>query len=256
MKRVKLLEPLRLNKEQLEIVKNIQSSLYNDLLNLHAKIDFEHFFYGIFIVFLTKTPNVQLNWDLMNAFNFENFYVYDKLNDTEFIEQAIQNEIIVKFKQNKNRLFTIKEIDEKIRASDTFPNICDDNKQMTYAQFFEEKYGLKTIDINQPLAELAQYHLNLNFLLKSSNFKKERPEKKRKFKELFLLEHIFFLPFTKNQTNTLIMCPAVIHRLDCLFRASKLKNQIEMHIVKDLNITNVSEEYRFIFFYMKTKHFF
>ena len=234
---------MRLNKQQLEVVKNIQSSLYNDLLNLQSKIEFENFFYGIFIVFLTQAPDFQLDWKLMNSFDFGKCSLYEKRNEPDCIEQIIENKNIVKFKSNRNRLFIIKQIEETVRASNNFPKKCDNDEQITFAQFFKEKYGLETTEISQPLVELTQVEISLNFLLKPIVFKKEKPEKIRKFKELFLLEHVIILPFTKSQTNTLTLCPAVIHRLDCLFRALKLKNLIEIQITKDLNITNVSGDF-------------
>jgi hypothetical protein len=233
---IRLSEPLRLDKKQLGIVKNIQSSLYNELFNLRVNLDYENFFYGIFIIFLTHTPNIQLDWDLMNAFNFEKFTVYEKLSEPGYIEQAIRNQNIVKFKRNKNRIFCIKQIEKTLKASSKFLKLTN---EIAYSQYFEEKYGLETSDKDQSLIELIQVDYNLNFLLKTINFKKEKPDKIRKYPEFFLSEHVFFLPFTKKQTYTLILVPAIIHRLDCLLRALKLKNQIEMQIIKDLNITNV-----------------
>jgi hypothetical protein len=237
VKQIRLSEPLRLDKKQLEIVKNIQSCLYNDLINLRVNLDFENFFYGIFIIFLTHTPSIQLDWDLMNAFNFEKPTVYEKLGEPGYIEQAIRNQNLVKFKQNKNRIFNIKQIEQTLKASSKFLKLTD---EITFSQYFEEKYRLQTSYKDQSLVELVQVECNLNYLLKTINFKKEKPDKIRKYPELFLSEHVYFLPFTKKQTYTLIMVPAIIHRFDCLLRALKLKNQIEMQIIKDLNITNVS----------------
>ena len=233
------LDNLQLNKDQMNVVKNIQFTIYNDMLNIKTKIDYENFLYGFFIVFMTSSGH-QLNWDLMNELNLKNFTVYEKLNDPKYLEKVIREQNLVKLKWNKNRFFKIKKIEEGLNASCSFPKIMDDERKLNFAEYFSEKCGLETKDLKQPLVELNPISVNLNFLLKTTNFKKEKREKIRKYRELFIAENFLIFPFKENQIYTIIILPTVIHRLNSLLKAIRLKDQIEKHIIKDLNVLNVS----------------
>jgi hypothetical protein len=205
-------------------------------------IDFENFHYGAFVAFLKKDSsenfNLELDWDYMNKLNFEKFTVYDKLKDLNFIEKAIENKNLVNFNSNKKRLVIIKEVNYHLNEATPFPK-QENGSMLTYADYFREKYSIEAEKKNQPLVEINQTEMNSNFLLKTPEFKKARSQKKRKYQEFFLAEHLNILPFTQNQMCTLFMLPVVFYRLNCLLKALKLKNIIEKQIINDLNIVNV-----------------
>jgi hypothetical protein len=249
VKRVNTLKNLRLTEEQIEVLKRLQTSIYNDLLNLKAKLNFDSYLYGICIVFLThdkqSQANASLDWDLMMKLDFEKLTLYQGLmQDPQFVDEIARTKRVVKFKPNKRRLFTVKEICPYTKASSPFPRQANPlEKPKSFADYFDEKYpNCATLDevMEQPLVELTAFDLNLNFLLKTSNFKKDKSSeiKQRKYQECFIIDHVFYLPFSQAQTCTLNMVPTIIHRVDSLLKASKLKNQIERQIVSDLNIVN------------------
>ena len=232
-------ETIRLDRKQLETLKKIQTIMYNDMLNIRVDLVFEDFFYGLFVVFL-KSTNSSIDWDLMNELDVENGTIYSHLSDAQYLEKIIRENNLVKLKSNKNRIFAVKQIDKLLTASSKFPKLFEENTELTYIEFFKKTYDLETNDTAQPLVELTQVNFNLHFLLKTTNFKKDFGEKPKKYPEMYITEHVNIYPFKKNQIYTLIMLPAIIHRLSSLLKARKLKNLIENQIVKDLKILNVS----------------
>ena len=170
---------------------------------------------------------------------FDKPTIYSKLEDAEFTKKIILNKNLIKFQPNKNRLLAAKEIQPEISAESTFSRQQTPSQNMSYAEYFQDKYKIEVANKTQPMVEVCHVECYLHFLIKPIELKKENVEKKRKYKELFIAEHLTVLPFTMNQAVSFFMLPAIFHRLNCFLKALKLKAQIEMQIIKDLKITNV-----------------
>jgi len=196
-----------------------------------------------FVLVSSDLTDLSIDWETIhNLLQKENFLEYYTKNPTKLDlsnivikMNASKDSSNLDLKRQANRLFTVVSIRQDKSPLSSFSK-HDTSK--TFQSHFLTKYNLETSNFDQPMIELKEIKINMNFILRykpiiNSQVKNEAKE------ELFIGEHFIVLPFKRKYLFSFTMLPAIFHRLFTLKRAENLKIIIEESILKNLKIKKV-----------------
>lgn len=218
-------------------MKNLHLILIQEIISF--KSDFEAL-NGVMIVILKKNSNnnTEIDWDYVNqSSSFKTDLRTYLINNNNDISKLTNK--IFKLKMNQFRLLKFRMLDTKLNPLSLFKR---DNDSITssFKDYFKEKYGIETEEMNQPLVELNSIDYQRNFIAKPRKLKKLKSEKERTYRELFICEHVTIIPFEVCHLVMLHMLPTIFYRTNCLLKLNELKALIENQIRIDLKINTAS----------------
>ena len=212
-----------MNRNELEILKKLHEYVFKTVCNFNnLETNFETSPYGGLIVFLKKLDHdsYDIEWNFIRKIiENMNLTIYDYLKRNNNSDQ-ISNQIVhINNLDTNKRPYIIKSICNDMTPLTPFPK----EKYKDYKEYHEKIKKLETTNDDQPLVELKQIDSNLNLI--QTNIKKFKGSSKLRL--IFMAEHIKLLGFNQSMYNYIRLIPSTLFRINCLLKATKLKNIIE-----------------------------
>ena len=180
---------------------------------------------------MTIFTDTSIDWDYLDSLDL-NKTVYEELKNPRDLKGFL---VKSRFRQT---IMRIHEICSNTKASSKSP-VKD--FAGSFADYFFKKYDIKTNDENQPMVEIKQIvSFGFNFLHRNDQMKTSKKEKNPTYKQLFIGEHLKYIPFKEPDLVKMHMIPNIFFRLNSLLKARKFQALMEGEITQALKIQQVN----------------
>nr|CAD7577029.1 unnamed protein product [Timema californicum] len=150
-----------------------------------------------------------------------------------FDKKSLEQTVIIPWYRGKfaEQNYIVTRVCEDLSAQSSFPT----EDYMSYADYFDKKYGLKVLRPNQPLIEVKAISNKLNCLrprgiVSNSAGKRKRQELQEDFEEHLIPELCMQYTFPAELWLKATALPTILHRITYLLMAEELRQTLSQQI--------------------------
>nr|CAD7201419.1 unnamed protein product [Timema douglasi] len=229
--------------EQVKMAQKLNTMLFTELLHKLYKnflvVDQENKEQSYFIVPIVKEGNIGkyvVDWTTVEK--YPHLPSIKPPNDEQrlaltFDKKSLEQTVIIPWYRGKfaEQNYIVTRVCEDLSAQSSFPT----EDYMSYADYFDKKYGLKVLRPNQPLIEVKAISNKLNCLrprgiVSNSAGKRKRQELQEDFEEHLIPELCMQYTFPAELWLKATALPTILHRVTYLLMAEELRQTLSQQI--------------------------